>query len=284
MNRGARGERMASKLIITIATTGSVPTREMNPHLPVTPEQIAETAALCREAGASVIHIHARDTDGRPTLDPQVFSRIHRLVSERTDLIVQISTGGRAGTDAEARAAATRLLRPEMASLTTGSMNFPDRVYANPFEVIEFLATTMADSGTKPEMEIFEPGMIANAQKLVEKGLATEPLHFDFVLGNRGSLPASARNLIFLSETIPPGSTWTVAGIGRWQLPMAVLAIVMGGHVRVGLEDNLYYHKGVLATNQQLVARVARVAAEVGRPVATPDEARQILGLPVPKR
>ncbi|MGD8902523.1 MAG: 3-keto-5-aminohexanoate cleavage protein [Anaerolineae bacterium] len=275
---------MTSTLIITIATTGSVPTREMNPHLPVTPEQIAETAVLCRKAGASVIHIHARDADGRPTLDPQVFAQIHRLVSERTDLIVQISTGARAGTGAEARAAATRLLRPEMASLTTGSMNFPDRVYANPFEVIEFLAKTMAESGTKPEMEIFEPGMIANAQKLVEKGLATEPLHFDFVLGSRGSLPASARNLVFLIETIPPGSTWTVAGIGRWQLPMAVLAIVMGGHVRVGLEDNLYYHKGVLATNQQLVARVARIAAEVGRPVATPDEARQILRLPVPKR
>jgi 3-keto-5-aminohexanoate cleavage enzyme len=275
---------MTSTLIITIATTGSVPTREMNPHLPVTPEQIAETAVLCRNAGASVIHIHARDADGRPTLDPQVFAQIHRLVSERTDLIVQISTGARAGTGAEARAAATRLLRPEMASLTTGSMNFPDRVYANPFEVIEFLAATMAESGTKPEMEIFEPGMIANAQKLVEKGLATEPLHFDFVLGSRGSLPASARNLAFLSDAIPPGSTWTVAGIGRWQLPMAVLAIVMGGHVRVGLEDNLYYHKGVLATNQQLVARVARIAAEVGRPVATPDEARQILRLPVPKR
>ena len=274
---------MASKLIITVATTGSVPTREMNPHLPVTPEQIAETAVLCREAGASVIHIHARDADGEPTLDPQVFAQIHRLVSERTDLIVQISTGGRAGTDAKARAAATRLLRPEMASLTTGSMNFPDRVYANPFEIVEFLATTMTETGTKPEMEIFEPGMIANAQRLVEKGLASEPLHFDFVLGSHGSLPASARNLVFLSETIPPGSTWTVAGLGRWQLPMAVLAIVMGGHVRVGLEDNLYYHKGVLATNQQLVARVARIATEVGRSVATPDEARQILGLPAQK-
>ena len=284
MNKVRQCKQVASKLIITVATTGSVPTREMNPHLPVTPEQIAETAVLCREAGASVIHIHARDADGRPTLDPQVFAQIHSLISERTDLIVQISTGGRAGTDTEARAAAVRLLHPEMASLTTGSMNFPDRVYANPFEVIEFLAKTMAESGTKPEMEIFEPGMIANAQRLVEKGLAIEPLHFDFVLGSRGSLPATARNLVFLSETIPPGSTWTVAGIGRWQLPMAVLAIVMGGHVRVGLEDNLYYHKGVLATNQQLVARVARIAAEVGRPVATPDEARQILRLPVPKR
>ena len=271
---------MTSKLIITVAPTGNVPTREMNPHLPVTPEEIADSAVRCRKAGASLIHIHARDPNEKPTLDPQVFARIHSLVAKRTDLIVQISTGGRAGMDAESRSAAVRLLRPEMASLTTGSMNFPDRVYANSFELIELLARTMKEAGTKPEMEIFEPGMITNAQKLVAKELATEPLHFDFVLGSRGSLPATAKNLLYLSETIPPGSTWTVAGIGRWQLPMAALAIVMGGHVRVGLEDNLYYRKGQLATNEQLVARVARIAAEVGRPVATPEEARQILGLP----
>ena len=271
---------MTSKLIITVAPTGNVPTREMNPHLPITPEEIADTAVRCRKAGASLIHIHARDAEGVPTLDPQVFARIHSLIRERTDLIVQISTGGRAGMDAEARAAAVRLIGPEMASLTTGSMNFPDKVYANSFELIELLARTMKEAGTKPEMEIFEPGMISNAQALVAKELATEPLHFDFVLGSRGSLPATAKNLLYLSETIPPGSTWTVAGIGRWQLPMAALAIVMGGHVRVGLEDNLYYRKGQLATNEQLVARVARIAAEVGRPVAAPEEARQILGLP----
>jgi 3-keto-5-aminohexanoate cleavage enzyme len=182
--------------------------------------------------------------------------------------------------DPEARAAAVRLIRPEMASLTTGSMNFPDRVYANSFELIELLARTMKEAGTKPEMEIFEPGMIASAEALVAQGLATEPLHFGFVLGSRGSLPATAKNLLYLSETIPPGSTWTVAGIGRWQLPMAVLAIAMGGHVRVGLEDNLYYRKGQLATNEQLVARVARIAAEAGRTVASPEEARRILGLP----
>ena len=271
---------MTSKLIITVAPTGSVPTKDMNPHLPVTPEEIAESAIRCRKAGASLIHVHARDAKGKPTLAPQVFARIHSLVSERTDLIVQISTGGRAGMDPEERAAAVRSIRPEMASLTTGSMNFPDRVYANSFELIELLAKTMRAAGTKPEMEIFEPGMITNAQTLVTKGLATEPLHFDFVLGSRGSLPATARNLLHLSETIPEGSTWTVAGIGRWQLPMAVLAIVMGGHVRVGLEDNLYYRKGQLATNEQLVARIARISAEAGRSVASPEEARQILGLP----
>jgi 3-keto-5-aminohexanoate cleavage enzyme len=262
-----------------VAATGNVPTKEMNPHLPVTPEEIAEAAVRCRQAGASLIHVHARDAAGKPTLDPQVFVRIHRLISERTDLIVQISTGGRAGMDPGARAAAVRLIRPEMASLTTGSMNFPDRVYANSFADIEYLAAAMKEAGTKPEMEIFEPGMIANALLLAEKGLATPPLHFDFVLGSRGSLPASAKNLLFLSESIPPGSTWTVAAVGRWQMPMAVLAIVMGGHVRVGLEDNIYYRKGELASNEQLVARVARIAAEVGRTVATPDEARAILSL-----
>ncbi len=268
-----------NKLIITVAPTGNVPTREMNPHLPVTPDEIAETAIRCREAGASVIHLHARDAAGKPTLDPEIFARIHQLVTGRTDLVAQISTGGRAGMDLEARAAAVRRLRPEMASLTTGSMNFPDRVYANPFSVIEYLAATMKEAGTKPEMEIFEPGMIANALMLVDKGLAVPPLHFDFVLGNRGSLPATPKNLVFLSESTPPGSTWTAAGIGRWQLPTAALAIAMGGHVRVGLEDNIYYRKGELATNEKLVARVARIAAELDRPVATPDEAREILGL-----
>jgi 3-keto-5-aminohexanoate cleavage enzyme len=270
---------LSNRLIITVAPTGNVPTKEMNPHLPTAPGEIARTAALCREAGASIIHIHARDDAGKPTLDPEIFGRIHRLITESTDLVVQVSTGGRAGRDPASRAAAVRLLRPEMASLTTGSMNFPDRVYENSFDLIQLLAEAMKEAGTKPEMEIFEPGMISNALMLAQEGLAARPLHFGFVLGSRGSLPATPKNLLFLSESVPAGSTWTVAGLGRSQLPMAVQAIVMGGHVRVGLEDNLYYRKGVLASNEQLVARVARIAAEVGRPVATPEEARQILGL-----
>jgi 3-keto-5-aminohexanoate cleavage enzyme len=267
------------KLVITVAPTGNVPTKEMNPHLPVTPHEIAETAVRCRNAGASLIHIHARDGKGKPTLDAGVFAHIHSLITERSDLIVQVSTGGRAGMDPSARAAAVRHIGPEMASLTTGSMNFPDRVYENPFDVIEYLAAAMKQAGTKPEMEIFEAGMIANAVGLADRNLVDPPLHFDFVLGSRGSLPASAKSLLFLAESIPQNATWTVAGIGRWQLPMAVLAIAMGGHARVGLEDNIYYRKGELATNERLVARVARIAAEMGRPVATPDEARRILGL-----
>ena len=267
------------KLIITVAIKGSVPTLDNTPHVPITPEEIAESAVRCREAGASIAHIHARDADGKPTLDPGVFERTHQLITIRTDMIVQISTGARAGYDTEARSAAVKRIRPEMASLTTGSMNFPDQVYANSFEVVDTLASVMKEAGTKPEMEIFEAGMIDNALMLVDKGLAEPPLHFDFVLGSRGSQPATPRTLLFLCESIPLDATWTVAAIGRFQLPMAITAIPMGGHVRVGLEDNIYYRKGELATNEQLVARIARIASEAERPVATPSEARKILSL-----
>jgi 3-keto-5-aminohexanoate cleavage enzyme len=267
------------KLIITVAPTGNVPTKVQNPHLPVTPQEIADTAYRCWQIGASIVHVHARDDQGRPTLNPDVFARIYELISERCNIIIQVSTGGRAGMDLEARAAAVRRLHPEMASLTTGSMNFPDRVYENPFSTIEYLARAMKEAGAKPEMEIFEAGMIANAQLLVKQGLATEPIHFNFVLGSRGSLPATPKNLLHLSELIPSTASWTASGIGHWQLPMTALALVMGGHVRVGLEDNLYYRKGELATNEQLVERVVRLADELGRPVATPDEARAILHL-----
>ena len=149
-----------NKVIITVALNGSLPTKEMNPHVPMTPEEIGVTAAKCQESGASIAHVHARDSNGRPTLDPEVFERIHAEISARTDLIVQISTGARAGTDTEERAEPVRRIRPEMASLTTGSMNFPKQVYSNSFEVFERLAAVMKDAGTKPEMEIFEAGMI----------------------------------------------------------------------------------------------------------------------------
>ncbi len=266
-----------TKVIITAALNGSVPTKEMNPHLPLTPDEIAQTAVLCRQAGASIVHVHARDAQGKPTLDADIFAQIHAAISAQSDVIVQISTGARAGTDVEERAEAVRRIRPEMASLTTGSMNFPDQVYANSFAVIERLATTMQEAGCKPEMEIFEAGMIDNALALVANGLVKAPLHFDFVLGSRGSQPATARQLMFLCEAIPSDATWSVAALGRHQLPMGILAIGLGGHVRVGLEDNLYYRYRQLATNEELVARMARIAAEAERGVATPGEARAIL-------
>lgn len=276
----SRRPATTAPVILTVALNGSVPTRQHTPHVPLTPAEIADDALRCRQAGAAIAHVHARDADGRPTLDPDIFAEIHQRIRDSTDLIVQLSTGGRADLDAAARAEPVRRIRPEMASLTTGSMNFPDQVYANSFETVQYLAAVMHDAGTKPEMEIFEAGMVDNALALVDQGLAEAPLHFDFVMGSRGSQPATARQLVFLAESIPAGATWTVAGLARWQLPLGVQAIGMGGHVRVGLEDNLYYRRGELATNAQLVARMARVAAEAERPVATPDEARELLSLP----
>lgn len=270
---------MSQAVVLTVALNGSVPTHQQSPHVPLSPTEIADDAVRCQQAGAAIAHVHARDADGRPTLDADIFAEIHDRIKQRTDLIVQISTGGRADLDAELRAAPVRRIQPEMASLTTGSMNFPDQVYANSFDTVRLLAKAMVAAGTKPEMEIFEAGMIDNALALVSDGLAQPPLHFDFVVGSRGSQPATARQLNFLAESIPTDATWTVAAIGRHQLPMGILAMAMGGHVRVGLEDNLYYRRGELATNEQLVARMARIAAEAERPVATPDEARKLLHL-----
>ena len=170
-------------------------------------------------------------------------------------------------------------LRPEMASLTTGSVNFPDSVYANSPELITRLATDMQRLGIKPEMEIFDVSMIRNAVELAEKGLAETPLHFDFVMGLKGAIPATIENLVHLKTSIPAGATWTVAGIGPAQLVVNTHAILMGGHVRIGLEDNIYYRKGELAPNERFVERMVRLAAEFGRAVATPDEARRIMHL-----
>ncbi len=267
------------KLIITVALTGNVPTREMNPHLPLTPEEIATDVARCRDAGASLFHVHARDAQGKPTLDPHVYQAIVRRIKEKApEVILQLSTGARAGKDWEARAAPVRLL-PEMASFTTGSNNLPGIVYENPPAFLEFLAAVFRDTGVKPEIEVFEAGMIANALYLQAKGYLTPPLHFDFVLGAPGSMPGSVRNLVFLAESLPPGSTWSVAGIGKAELPLSTAAVAMGGHVRVGLEDNLRLPDGSPASNPALVEKIVRIAEEMGRGIASPEEARRILRL-----
>ncbi|MBW1867387.1 MAG: 3-keto-5-aminohexanoate cleavage protein [Deltaproteobacteria bacterium] len=267
------------KLIITVAPTGSVPTKKMTPHVPITPDEIIRTAVACEAAGASVIHIHARNlADQSPSADFALFEEIYTGVKEKTSLIIQISTGGRAGMAYEARNERL-MLKPEMASLTTGSVNFPNSVYENSPQLIEALARDMQQLKIKPEMEIFDTGMISNALSLVAKGLVETPLHFDFVLGLKGALPATIANLVHLKNTIPPDATWTVAGIGPAQLPMNTHAILMGGHVRVGLEDNIYFSRGELATNECMVERVADLARIFGRDVAHPDEARKIMHL-----
>ncbi len=270
------------KLIITVAVTGSLPTKGVTPHVPITPEEIVQAGIACEAAGASVIHIHARNPkDESPATDFSLFEAICRGIREETNLITQISTGGRAGM-AYAQRCERLQLEPEMASLTTGSVNFPNSVYENSPELIEALAADMQKYRIKPEMEIFDVSMINNAIALVKKGLVPPPLHFDFVMGLKGAIPATVENLVHMRNTLPPGSTWTVAGIGKAQLPMTTHAILMGGHARVGLEDNIYFSRGELATNQQLVERVVQLARIFGRDVATPDEARKILNLPAP--
>ncbi len=267
------------KLIITAAVVGAELTREDTPHLPLTPQEIAEEARRACEAGASLVHLHARGPDGAPTQDRAVYREIIDRVRERCDAIVQVSTGGAVGMSAEERLQPVTL-GPEMASLTAGTVNFGEEVFFNPRDLMVRFARAMQKHGVKPELEIFDVGMVANALWLERQGLLSPPLHFDFVLGVPGGLPAGMKNLLHLEETIPATATWSVAGIGRHQLPMAAAAVIMGGHARVGLEDNIFHRRGELARgNAPLVERVVRIARELGREAAGPAEARVILGL-----
>ncbi|WP_427337865.1 3-keto-5-aminohexanoate cleavage protein [Caloranaerobacter sp. DY30410] len=267
------------KLIITAALTGAEVTREQQPNLPITPEEIAEAAYEAYKAGASIVHIHARDKDGNPTQDYEVYKEIKKRIEAKCPVIFQPSTGGAVWHTPEERLQPVEL-RPEMATLSCGTCNFGPDVFMNTQEYMEKFAKRMKELGVKPELEIFERGMIKNALTLVKKGLIDEPLHFDFVMGVPGAIPGEIRDLLYLVESIPKGSTWTVAGIGRYELPLATAAILLGGHVRVGFEDNIYYKKGELAkSNAQLVERIVRLAHELGREVATPDEAREILNI-----
>ncbi|WDL95178.1 3-keto-5-aminohexanoate cleavage protein [Alicyclobacillus sp. ALC3] len=267
------------KLIITAAMVGAEVTRETQPNLPITPDEIAAAALACREAGASICHLHVRFDDGTPTQDRERFRETIAAIEAKSDIIVQVSTGGAVGMQPEERLQPVTL-SPEMATLTCGTVNFGDEVFWNSPDLLKQFATELKRYGVRPEFEIFDAGMVANALNLVRQGFVEPPLHFDFVLGVPGALPASAKNLLYLTELLPEGATWSVAGVGRQQLPMAALAVTLGGHVRVGFEDNIYYRKGELATsNAQLVARVARIAAELDRPLATPDEARALLGI-----
>lgn len=268
-------------LIITVASVGAEVTRDHNPNVPLTPEEIAQECYLAWKEGACIAHIHGRDKEGLATQDPAVYKEIIDRVKEKTgnSMIIQVSTGGAVGMSAAERVGPVSL-KPNMATLTCGTVNFGDGIFTNSQDDMESFATAIKENGVKPEFEIFDAGMIENAARLAKKGFVKLPGHFDFVMGVPGGISGDARNLMHLISLIPAGSTWTVAGIGRHELPLAAMAIILGGHVRVGFEDNIYYTRGVLAkSNAELVARVVRLAAELGRPIAEPDEARKILGL-----
>jgi 3-keto-5-aminohexanoate cleavage enzyme len=275
---------VSSPLVVTAAVNGAETRREQTPYVPYTPDEIAEEARRCREAGASIVHVHGRKPDGTPTQDRETFRRIDEAIRERTDVLVQFSTGGSVEMDLEERIEALDL-QPDMATLTTGTVNFGEAVFWNSLPMIREIADRLDQYDVPPEIEIFDTGMVDTALRLVDDGRLELPLHFDFVLGVPGGMGARPEALDFLTDLIPEESTWSVAGIGRHELTMAWRAVHRGGHVRVGLEDNVYLEKGVLARGSwELVEEVVSYADDAGREIADPEQAIDILDIEPPRR
>jgi 3-keto-5-aminohexanoate cleavage enzyme len=249
------------------------------PELDLSPEGIAGEVVRAYNAGANLAHLHVWDEHGQPTIELDAFERTVRLIREQCDIVIEGSTGGVNDLSPAERSVSLNA-DIEMASLNPGSVNYDKGVYINSPADIAYWAQEMHRRHIKPDIVIFEAGMIANAMRLVERGWIEPPLAFGFVLGQTGAIPATPKNLLFLSESVPPGSLWTVVGHGGHDLQMSVLAMSMGGHARAGFEDNAYYRPGEVATsNAQLIERVVRIGREIGREPATPAEARKILGL-----
>ena len=271
------------KLIITAAITGSRITREMTPYIPLTPAEIVQSAYECWQAGAAIVHIHVRDSNtGQGTQEVEIFRQVVEPLRQKTDLVLCLTTSGIPGRNlpTEERLAPVDL-KPELASFDAGSINLGGTVFINSPEFLDRAAEKMRAMKVKPEIEIFDLGMIITSLRMRDQGKLDEPLHFQFVLGTPWGAPATPKSFLHLHEHIPHKSTWSIIGIGKGHLPMSMMALVMGGHIRVGLEDNIYYSKGVLAeSNAQLVERIVRIARQYGREVATPAEAREILSIP----
>jgi 3-keto-5-aminohexanoate cleavage enzyme len=267
------------KLIITAAICGAEVMKEHNQAVPYTIDEIVNEARLAYLMGASIIHLHVRYDDGTPTQDKSRFQlAIDGIKKYCPDVIIQISTGGAVGMSIDERIQATDLL-PEMATLDCGSVNFGgDEVFINTENDVIQVASVLQAKGIKPECEVFEKGHLDSLLRLHKKGLVKGPLHIGLVLGVNGGMSGEMRDFQFMKDSIPDGASWSVAGIGKYEFPLAEAAIIAGGHVRVGLEDNLYIEKGVLAkSNAELVAKVVKMAKQYGRLIATPNEARQIL-------
>lgn len=270
-----------SKLIITAAICGAEVLKEHNPAVPYKVEEYVREAKLAYEAGASIIHLHVRWDDGAPTQDKNRFKEvIDAIKAEVPDVIIQPSTGGAVGMTDDERLQPLELV-PEMATLDCGTLNFgPEDIFVNTEKTIIYFAEKMNKLGVMPEIEVFDKSMIDTALRLYKKGIIKGHMHFDFVHGVQGGIGGSLRDFVFMRHSIPEYATYTVAGIGRFEFPLAMAAIVDGGHVRVGLEDNVFISKGVVAkSNGELVEKVVRMAKELGREIANPHEAREILKL-----
>ena len=273
---------MTTPAIITVAITGAVPRKADNPAVPVTPSQQIESTHEAFEAGASLAHIHVREADESPSSDPALFAEVQAGIAKHCPgMIIQFSTGGR-GRDQSLRGKPL-YLEPDMASLATGSVNFPNGIYENHPELIAAMAKEMLERGIKPEIEVFDLSMLYSARKLVDRGLLAAPVHVQFVMGIVNAMPVRREILEFLLSELPeilPGATWTAAGVARHQLQVNRWAAELGGHLRTGLEDNIRFDKTRLAaSNAELVALAAAQCAEFDRHPATPAEARTLLSL-----
>lgn len=272
---------MKDKLIITCAISGAEVTKEHNPSVPYTVDEMVEAAYGAYIAGASIIHLHARFDDGKPTQNKERYQEIHDAIKRKCpELIIQVSTGGAVGMSREERSDVLNI-KPEMATLDCGTLNFGgDEIFVNTENDIIYFANKMNDLNVKYEMECFEKGHIDTTLRLLKKGIIKGHLHYSFVLGVNGGMTGEERDFIFLKESLPENATYSVAGIGRYEFSLAELSIKHGGHVRVGLEDNIYLEKGVLAkSNAELVEKVVNIAKKYNREIATPKEARTILGM-----
>ena len=293
---------------ITAAITGGIHTPTMSPYLPITPKQISDEVVRAREAGAAVAHVHVRNPEtGQPISSPDLFQEVLSEVKARCDMVICITTGGAMGMTVEERGAAIPRFKPELASLNFGSMNFAlfqvasrfkefkyaweprylseteDFIFPNTFKTLREFSGIFKESGTKPELEIYDTGMINNAAFMVQQRHLEKPVYLEFVLGILGGIPATMENLMFLYKTAKESLgdfVWSVCAAGRHQMRMCTTALLMGGNVRVGLEDSVYLEKGRMAkSNAEQVEKIARIASELGIEPATPDDARQILGL-----
>ena len=271
------------KVIITAAVTGSRPTKEMNPAVPYTPQDIAQSAIECYRAGAAIAHIHVRDPQtGEPAFKIEMFREVMDRIRDECDMLLNLTTSGLflSGPDLIEKRLQPVTLRPEICSFDVGSINFPHAVFMNPPEWGRAAAQRMREYGVKPEIEVFDVGHIRQAVDLIEEGLIDDPPYLQLCMGARWGIEATPENLIFMKSKLPPNARWSILGVGRAQLSMIALGILLSGNIRVGLEDNIYLRKGVLATSSaQFVQRAVDLVRLLEHEPATPNEARQMLGI-----
>jgi uncharacterized protein (DUF849 family) len=272
-------------LLVNFCPTGMIPTKEMTPHVPISPQEVIENVCGILELGIAIVHLHARDESGTPTYKATIYEEMILGIRQHfPETVICVSCSGRNFPDLERRSEVLDLTgraHPDMASLTMTSLDFPTGPSLNAPDMVVALAEKMIRNGIKPELECFDFGMINAANMLIRKGLLAPPFYFNLLLGSRYSVPATARHLSNMVADLPPGALWSAAGIGLFQLPMNVLAIAMGGHCRTGLEDNIFFgfKRGELGTNRAMAERLVRLTEEFGRPLASPAQAREMLGL-----